>query len=131
MRGRRRRTSTNTLHAHTAYVQGTVNDPTTYPPPSATHGSYHWAFERALSVALIPIIAASAVRHGTSGILDGALALSLVVHSHIGFDCILQDYLHKRKFPVVGPLASWGLKAATVGALYGLYGELVWSGVAS
>jgi succinate dehydrogenase (ubiquinone) membrane anchor subunit len=106
-----------------AYIKGTVNDPTTYPPPSAAHGSYHWAFERGLSVALLPLIAAGAVKHGASGVLDGVLALSLVVHSHIGFDCIIADYLHKRKFPVIGPATSWTLRAATVASLVGLYGE--------
>ncbi len=38
----------------TAYVKGTVNDPTPFPEPNAAHGSNHWAFERGLSVALIP-----------------------------------------------------------------------------
>lgn len=44
-----------------------------------------------------------------------------MVHSHIGFDCIIADYLHKRKFPVVGPLATWTLRATTLATLYGLY----------
>ncbi|KAJ9474004.1 Mitochondrial inner membrane protein SHH4 [Pseudozyma hubeiensis] len=103
------------------YVKGTVNDPTTFPEPNAAHGSNHWAFERGLSVALVPLVAAGFAKHGSSAILDGALALSLVVHSHIGFDCILADYLHKRKFPIAGPLATWGLRAATLATLYGLY----------
>lgn len=105
----------------TAYVKGTVNDPTTFPEPNAAHGSNHWAFERGLSVALVPLVAAGFAKHGSSAILDGALALSLVVHSHIGFDCILADYVHKRKFPIAGPLATWGLRAATLATLYGLY----------
>ncbi|GAC93271.1 membrane anchor subunit of succinate dehydrogenase [Pseudozyma hubeiensis SY62] len=104
-----------------AYVKGTVNDPTTFPEPNAAHGSNHWAFERGLSVALVPLVAAGFAKHGSSAILDGALALSLVVHSHIGFDCILADYVHKRKFPIAGPLATWGLRAATLATLYGLY----------
>lgn len=105
----------------TAYVKGTVNDPTTFPEPNAAHGSNHWAFERALSVALVPLVAVGFAKHGSSAILDGALALTLVVHSHIGFDCILADYLHKRKFPIAGPLSTWGLRAATLATLYGLY----------
>jgi succinate dehydrogenase (ubiquinone) membrane anchor subunit len=105
----------------TAYVKGTVNDPTPFPEPNAAHGSNHWAFERGLSVALIPLVAAGFAKHGSSAILDGALALTLVVHSHIGFDCILADYLHKRKFPIAGPLSTWTLRAATLATLYGLY----------
>ncbi|PWN54371.1 hypothetical protein IE53DRAFT_189665 [Violaceomyces palustris] len=105
----------------TSYIKGTVNEPTSYPTPNAVHGSYHWAFERAVSVALIPMVAVGMVKHGASGLFDGVLALTLLVHSHIGFDCCLQDYLHKRKFPIAGPLASWTLKAATLGTLVGLY----------
>ncbi|PWN44171.1 hypothetical protein IE81DRAFT_321574 [Ceraceosorus guamensis] len=108
-------------NAATSYIKGTVNDPTPYPPPAPSHGSYHWLFERGLSVALLPIVAAGMVKHGSSGLLDGALAVSLIVHSHIGFDCIIADYLHKRKFPVIGPTVSWTLRAATVASLVGLY----------
>lgn len=43
------------------------------------------------------------------------------MHSHIGFDASLVDYLHKRKFPVIGPIASWAVKAASLGALWGIY----------
>ncbi|SNX85146.1 related to succinate dehydrogenase [ubiquinone] cytochrome b small subunit, mitochondrial precursor [Melanopsichium pennsylvanicum] len=103
------------------YVKGTVNDPTTFPEPNAAHGSNHWAFERGLSLALVPLVAVGFAKHGSSAILDGALALTLVVHSHIGFDCILADYLHKRKFPIAGPLSTWTLRAATLATLYGLY----------
>ncbi|KDN39610.1 hypothetical protein K437DRAFT_270230 [Tilletiaria anomala UBC 951] len=112
---------THASNAQASYIKGTVNDPTTFPPPSASHGSYHWAFERAISVAIVPIIAAAGVKHGTSGLLDGALALTLVVHSHLGFEQIVADYLHKRKYPILGPVSSWGLRAATLASIYGLY----------
>jgi len=68
-----------------AILKGTVNDPTTFPPPSASHGSYHWAFERLLSAGLVPLTAAAFVTSGSNyPILDGILGVSLVVHSHIG-----------------------------------------------
>jgi hypothetical protein len=31
------------------------------------------------------------------------------------------DYLHKRKFPIIGPIATWTLRTATVGVLVGVY----------
>jgi succinate dehydrogenase (ubiquinone) membrane anchor subunit len=34
---------------------------------------------------------------------------------------MLVDYLHKRKFPVIGPIATWTLRTATVGVLVGVY----------
>lgn len=71
-------------NAKQSYIQGTVNEPTTYPPPNPAHGHYHWIFERAISVALLPLTAAAVAKHGASGVLDAALGLSLVAHSHIG-----------------------------------------------
>ncbi|KAI0343319.1 mitochondrial inner membrane protein [Trametopsis cervina] len=115
-------------HSDTAYVpggpiyKGTVNDPTTFPTPNRSHGSHHWAFERLLSAALVPMTAAAFVTSGSAyPIVDGLLGISLVVHSHIGFDTILVDYIHKRKFPVLGPTLSWGLRATTVAVLVGVY----------
>lgn len=65
-----------------AYVLGTVNDPTIFPPPSKAHGSYHWSFERFLSAALIPLVGATAVT-SVNPVLDGVLSVALVVHSHL------------------------------------------------
>lgn len=65
--------------------KGTVNDPTTFPPPSKSHGSYHWAFERLLSAGLVPLTAAAFVTSGSNyPIVDGLLGISLVMHSHMG-----------------------------------------------
>ena len=70
-----------------------MNDPTTFPPPSKTHGSYHWAFERLLSAALVPMTAAAFVTSGSSyPVLDGILGISLVVHSHIGVSRLVCIY---------------------------------------
>jgi len=54
-------------------------------------------------------------------ILDGLLGLSLVVHSHLGFDQILVDYLHPRKFPVIGPVSSWSLRGLTLATAIGVF----------
>lgn len=103
-------------------IQGTVNDPTPFPAPSKSHGSHHWAFERLLSAALIPLTAAAAVTGGSHyPVLDGVLAISLVVHSHIGFDSVIVDYLHTRKRPIIGPIMKWTLRATTAGVLVGVY----------
>ncbi|KAI0728991.1 mitochondrial inner membrane protein [Fomitopsis betulina] len=119
------------VHGHAsndAYVpggpvyRGSVNDPTTFPPPSKTHGSYHWAFERLLSAGLLPLtVAAFATSTSNYPLLDGLLGVSLVMHSHIGFDSVVVDYVHPRKFPVLGRIATWTLRATTVGVLVGVY----------
>ncbi len=78
-----------------AIYRGSVNDPTPFPPPSKTHGSHHWAFERILSAGLVPLTVAGFVTSGTNyPIIDGLLGVSLVMHSHIGV----------RLFPALIPL---------------------------
>lgn len=68
-----------------AVYKGTINDPTTFPPPSRSHGSYHWAFERLLSASLVPMTVAAYVTSGSNyPVVDGLLGISLVMHSHIG-----------------------------------------------
>ena len=37
------------------------------------------------------------------------------------FGCIVVDYLPRRKFPVIGQIAKWGLRTATVATLVGIY----------
>ncbi|GAA5978243.1 hypothetical protein JCM11641_001146 [Rhodosporidiobolus odoratus] len=102
------------------YVEGTVNDPTPFPTPNKAHGSYHWTFERLLSASLVPLIGATAVS-SANPVIDGVLCTALVAHSHMGFDQILTDYLHPRKFPVLGVIATWLLRLATTGVLIGVY----------
>ncbi|KAI6001836.1 mitochondrial inner membrane protein [Pisolithus albus] len=102
--------------------KGTVNDPTTFPPPSKMHGSHHWSFERLLAASLVPMTAAAFVTSGSSyPALDGIFGVSLVMHSHIGFDCMLVDYLHPRKFPFLGNFMKWTLRTMTLGVLVGVY----------
>ncbi|KAF8905844.1 mitochondrial inner membrane protein [Gymnopilus junonius] len=103
-------------------LRGTVNDPTTFPAPSRIHGSYHWAFERLLAASLVPLTAAAFVTTGSNyPIIDGLLGVTLVMHSHIGLDSSLVDYLHPRKFPLLGPICTWTLRGATVATLVGVY----------
>jgi succinate dehydrogenase (ubiquinone) membrane anchor subunit len=123
-----------------------VNEPTTFPPANRSHGSYHWTFERLLAAGLVPLTGAAFVTSGSfTPLLDGLLGISLIVHSHIGvrflqhslffqnfilslippggiqFDCVLVDYLHKRKFPTLGPLFTWMLRLTSVAVGVGVY----------
>ncbi|KIJ26372.1 hypothetical protein M422DRAFT_265193 [Sphaerobolus stellatus SS14] len=114
--------STTTYVPGGPVLEGTVNDPTPFPPGSRNDGSHHWAFERLLSASLIPLTGASFVLGtSTSPILDGIFGVALIVHSHLGFDQVVLDYLHTRKFPVLGKVAKWGLRTLTAGALVGIY----------
>lgn len=52
--------------SRTAIIKGTVNDAVSYPEPSKSHGSYHWAFERLISASLIPLTIGAAVTSPTA-----------------------------------------------------------------
>lgn len=88
-----------------AIYKGTVNDPTDFPPPSKSHGSYHWAFERLLSAGLVPLTAAAFVTSGSNyPVVDGLLGISLVMHSHIGVRSLDVNFSHPH--PTNHPLRS-------------------------
>ncbi|OLL22454.1 Oligosaccharide translocation protein rft1 [Neolecta irregularis DAH-3] len=102
-------------------IQGTVNDATPIPPPNKAHGSYHWTFERLISVALVPLIAAPFAAGSVYPVVDAILASTLVIHSHSGFDSMLTDYIPKRIYPKTAKTAGILLKTATGLVLLGLY----------
>ena len=37
------------------------------------------------------------------------------------FDSVVADYVDVRKWPVIGPIAKWALRATTAGVLVGVY----------
>ncbi|KAG0249816.1 membrane anchor subunit of succinate dehydrogenase, Sdh4 [Mortierella polycephala] len=91
------------------------------PTPNQIHGSYHWDFERLLTVSMIPLFAASAI-NGAHPITDGLLGVVVPIHSHLGFDAMVTDYLHPARVGVLGNKAiSWTLRGATVLVLVGCY----------
>ncbi|KAF9096415.1 membrane anchor subunit of succinate dehydrogenase, Sdh4 [Mortierella sp. AD031] len=91
------------------------------PASNHLHGSYHWDFERLLSVSMIPLLAASAI-NGAHPITDGLLGVVVPIHCHVGFDAMITDYLHPGKVGDLGNKAiTWTLRGATVLALYGCY----------
>ncbi|KAF9139566.1 membrane anchor subunit of succinate dehydrogenase, Sdh4 [Mortierella sp. GBA39] len=89
--------------------------------PNQVHGSYHWDFERLLTVSIIPLFAASAI-HGAHPITDGLLGVVVPIHCHMGFDAMVTDYLHPGnvgKWP--NKAIVWTLRGVTVLALVGCY----------
>ncbi|WFD29145.1 membrane anchor subunit of succinate dehydrogenase, Sdh4 [Malassezia sp. CBS 17886] len=109
------------IHPSGSYIQGTVNDPTPFPPPDKMKGSYHWDFERVICVAFVPLIVATGAKHGVSGAFDAGLSMVFILHSYLGFECMLTDYVHKRKFPIAAPISLWLVRGLTVATAYGLY----------
>ncbi|PUU83328.1 CybS-domain-containing protein [Tuber borchii] len=109
------------LPAGPQVIQGTVNDAAEIPDPNATHGSYHWSFERLISVALIPLTVAPFAAGSINPVTDAILGATIVIHSHIGFESMVIDYIPHRKYPTLRKGAMWALKGATLLVLVGLY----------
>ncbi|CAJ2499673.1 Uu.00g025260.m01.CDS01 [Anthostomella pinea] len=102
-------------------IHGSVNDPAPVPSPSPTHGSYHWTFERTIAAGLIPLtitpFAAGSLNPATDALLCGLM----LVHSHMGFQSILIDYVPNSRYPKSRKGLMWGLNAVTVLVGIGLY----------
>lgn len=69
-------------------IEGGVNDPAPVPKPDPLHGAYHWTFERLMSAALVPLTMVPFASGSVSPTLDAVLIFGIIVHSHIGFQCV-------------------------------------------
>lgn len=98
-----------------------ANDPAPIPPTNPTHGSYHWTFERLVSASLIPLTIAPFAAGSLNPLTDAVLCATILIHSHIGFDAMVVDYLPNKRVPKTRFLFNWGLRAATVLVGVGLY----------
>ena len=99
----------------------TVNDPTSIPTPSATHGSYHWTFERLIAAGLVPLSVAPFAAGSLNPTLDALLCGTLLLHSHMGFQAVILDYVPKYRFPGAHKAVMWLLRLATLTVGVGLY----------
>ncbi|CAG7972704.1 unnamed protein product [Penicillium salamii] len=102
-------------------VQGTMNDPTPVPEAHPTHGSYHWSFERLVSVGLIPLTFAPFAAGSLNPVMDAVLCSLIVAHSHIGFQAAIVDYFPPHRVPKFRSLCNWLLRAFTLTTAVGLY----------
>jgi succinate dehydrogenase (ubiquinone) membrane anchor subunit len=98
-----------------------ANDAAPVPPPSPSHGSYHWTFERLISAGLIPLTIAPFAAGSLNPTTDAILCAAILIHSHIGFESIVIDYIPTKRLPKTRVLFWWGLRLATVVVGVGLY----------
>ncbi|KAG6999460.1 hypothetical protein G7Y79_00035g071320 [Physcia stellaris] len=109
------------LPAGPQVIEGTANDAAPVPHPSPTHGSYHWTFERLMSAALIPLTVAPFAAGTLNPITDAVLAGTILLHSYIGFQSVIIDYIPAKRLPKTRALFWWGLRAVTVMVGVGFY----------
>lgn len=91
------------------------------PTPDAVHGSYHWTFERLLAAGLIPLSVAPFAAGSLNPTMDAILCGAVLIHSHMGFQAVVIDYIPQKGWPKLRKLFWWGLNAATVLVGVGLY----------
>jgi succinate dehydrogenase (ubiquinone) membrane anchor subunit len=91
------------------------------PPASPSHGSYHWTFERLVSAGLIPLTIAPFAAGSLNPTTDAILCAAILIHSHIGFESMVIDYIPVKRLPKTRVLFWWGLRLATVVVGVGLY----------
>ncbi|PHH67307.1 hypothetical protein CDD81_24 [Ophiocordyceps australis] len=102
-------------------IQGGVNDPAPIPKPSPAHGSFHWTFERILAAGLVPLTIAPFAAGSLNPTMDAVLCSVLLLHSHMGFQQVIIDYIPKRRYPGLRKLFWWGLNATTITVGIGMY----------
>ena len=102
-------------------IHGTANDAAPVPNPEPNHGSYHWTFERLVSAGLVPLTLAPFAAGSLNPTLDAVLCATILIHSHIGFESVLTDYIPKKRLPKTRAVSWWALRAATVAVGVGLY----------
>lgn len=102
-------------------INGTVNDPAPVPPPHPSHGSYHWTFDRLIAAGLVPLTVAPFAAGSLNPTLDALLCATVLIHSHMGFQNIIIDYLPKYRMPGIHKAVMWLLNAVTLLVGVGLY----------
>ncbi|KAJ5872644.1 uncharacterized protein N7529_004997 [Penicillium soppii] len=102
-------------------VEGTMNDPVAVPEPHPAEGSYHWTFERLVSVGLVPLTIAPFAAGSLNPVMDAILCTLIVAHSHIGFQAGIVDYFPPSRVPKFRATCNWLLRAFTLTTAVGLY----------
>lgn len=94
-----------------------------------------------IAAGLVPLTIAPFVGGSLNPVMDSILAAGIVLHSHIGFQCVfastlkkkkrkcvlttyralITDYLPEYRVPKTLALFKWGLRAATLTVAVGLY----------
>lgn len=88
---------------------------------SKTHGVYHWDLERAVSIAIVPLLVTPFVA-GTGIVpVDFGIGVLLPIHCHLGLMQVIRDYAPKRRGPVLWNVALVSMYGLTGLALYGAY----------
>lgn len=111
-----------TLPQNPGGVKGTINDNLPLPKVDKMHASYHWDFEKIVSVGLIPLVSLSLINGGSIATLaDIGLSYLLLMHCYVGFQSCIIDYVPKRVYGVWHNRAMYILSLGTLLSIIGIY----------
>lgn len=102
-------------------IVGTVNDayvPPEYCPPE---GSFHWAYERIVTVSMVPLMAFPFVGGVEYPIVDALMSTLVLAHCRYGIQSCIVDYIPLRRFQGWHKLALALLNVGTGVSMYGIY----------
>lgn len=102
-------------------IIGTVNDAYVSPIPAMEHGSFHWVYERAVVLAMTPLVVFPFFAGVDYPIVDAILSSLVIIHSRYGFQSCIIDYIPLRKFGTWHKIAMVFLNLGTAISLYGVY----------
>ncbi|KAF2169390.1 hypothetical protein M409DRAFT_65069 [Zasmidium cellare ATCC 36951] len=102
-------------------IHGSVNDPVKTPEPHPSHGSYHWTAERLVSAALLPITIMPFAVGSLNPVLDGTFIGLIIIHTYIGFQSCITDYIPTWRMPTVRKLFDWANVLAVFVVGWGYY----------
>ncbi|KAI4196836.1 MAG: hypothetical protein LQ350_006302 [Teloschistes chrysophthalmus] len=74
-----------------------------------------------MSAALIPLTIAPFAAGSLNPIMDAILCSGIIIHSHIGFQSIIIDYVPDKRMPKIRAMFWWGLRLATLTVAVGFF----------
>lgn len=102
-------------------IVGTVNEPTKIPLVSYYEGSYHWVYEKIITVGLIPLSLVPFFAGVEHPMIDSIFSIGLLFHIHAGLKSCIIDYIPERVWGFWHRFAGKLLTLGTFVAMYGVY----------
>ncbi len=102
-------------------IVGTVNDAAPVPQSNWFHGSYHWTYERILCIGLVPLTILPIATGSIVPSIDALLGSTILLHTYLGFESCIVDYIPKRTYGKWHNRAKYLLQFGTAVSFYGIY----------
>ncbi|KAL8694591.1 MAG: hypothetical protein Q9218_000773 [Villophora microphyllina] len=90
-------------------------------PPYQNHRPHTAAIIGTMSAALIPLTIVPFAAGSLNPIMDAILCAGLIIHSHIGFQSVIIDYVPDKRLPKIRAMLWWGLRLATLTVAIGFF----------